>query len=240
MPDVLDRTILLDQEAASAVMSIRTMQFPHLVAALAAAAIAAGPKPAAAQAPPKNFVMSEPPKEIATINFVDGQGNAHTVADFKSKIIVLNIWATWCVPCRREMPALDRLQAALGGPNFEIVPVSIDRKGIEAVRQFFDEIGVRKLATYLDPSGQAVRALGAVGLPTTLVLDRDGKETARVIGPAEWDDPEIVDYLRSLSEARPVPTKAAARSDGADAVRGAERVGSLRRGFQWLTALFNW
>jgi thiol-disulfide isomerase/thioredoxin len=214
------------------------MQFARLAAAFVVVAIAADPHLAAAQAPPKNFVISDPPKEIATINFVDGQGNARTLADFKNKVVVLNIWATWCVPCRREMPALDRLQTALGGPDFEVVPVSIDRKGIEAVGQFFSEIEVRKLATYLDTSGQAVRALGAVGLPTTLVLDRDGREIGRVIGPAEWDDPEIVEYLRSLLRARPDPTKAAARSNAHDAARGGESTGALGRSLRWLKALF--
>jgi thiol-disulfide isomerase/thioredoxin len=216
------------------------MLLPHLVAGFVAVAVTADPHLAAAQAPPKSFVMSDPPKEIATINFVDGQGNARTLANFKSKVVVLNIWATWCVPCRREMPALDRLQSALGGPDFEVVPVSIDRKGIEAVRKFFDEIEVRKLAMYLDTSGQAVRALGAVGLPTTLILGRDGKEIARVIGPAEWDDPEIVEYLRSLSQTYAVPTKTAARNDTDDATRGSEGAGSLGRSLQWLKALFNW
>jgi thiol-disulfide isomerase/thioredoxin len=216
------------------------MQFARLAAAFVVVAIAADPHFAAAQAPPKNFVISDPPKEIATIVFIDGQGIARTLADFKNKVVVLNIWATWCVPCRREMPALDRLQTALGGPDFEVVPVSIDRKGIEAVGQFFNEIEVHKLAAYLDTSGQAVRALGAVGLPTTLVLDRDGREIARVIGPAEWDDPEIVEYLRSLSRARPVPTKTAARSDTDDAAPGSESAGSLGRSLQWLKALFNW
>jgi len=100
--------------------------------------------------------------------------------------VLLNIWATWCIPCRKEMPALDRLQEPWAAPISEVVPVSIDRGGIEKVRAFYGEIGVSHLAMYLDVSGQAVRALGAVGLPTTLVINRAGQEVGRVIGPAEW------------------------------------------------------
>jgi thiol-disulfide isomerase/thioredoxin len=186
----------------------------RLVAGFVVAGIAAmSASLSAAQAPPKEFAMSDPPKAVATISFGDDQGRARTLADFKGKVVVLNIWATWCVPCPREMPALDRLQAALGGPDFEVVPVSIDHKGSEVVRKFFDEIEVRNLAMYLDTSGQAVRTLAAIGLPTTLVLNRDGDEIARVVGPAEWDDAAIVEFLRSVLQERTVPTKAAARSD---------------------------
>ena len=84
------------------------------------------------------FVMSEAPKPVRELNFTDGEGQARTLADFKGKVILLNIWATWCGPCRKEMPTLDRLQAALGGVDFEVVPLSIDRKGMEVVNKFYD------------------------------------------------------------------------------------------------------
>src|SRR2546430_10158999 len=90
--------------------------------------------PAAAQAP--RFLMLDVPKVVAAINFDDGEGRAHSIADFKGKIVVLNIWATWCIPCRKEMQALDRLQASLGGPDFEVVAVSIDRGGRHIVAKF--------------------------------------------------------------------------------------------------------
>ena len=166
---------------------------------------------AAGQEPPKNFVMHDAPKPVAAINFDDAQGRSRNLADFKGKVVLLNIWATWCGPCRKEMPALDRLQAALGGPDFEVVALSIDRGGMDAARKFFAEIGIRNLAMYLDGSGQALRTLSALGLPTTLLIDREGREIGRLIGPAEWDSPETVEFVRCV----------VARSDAATAGKAA-------------------
>jgi len=129
------------------------------------------------------------------------------LADFKGKVVLLNIWATWCGPCRNEMPALDRLQAGLGGSDFEVVALSIDRGGMDAVRKFFADIGIGTLAMYLDSSGQALRTLSALGLPTTLLIDREGREIGRLIGPADWDSPEMVEFVRCV----------VARSDAATA-----------------------
>jgi thiol-disulfide isomerase/thioredoxin len=135
---------------------------------------------ARAQEPPRNFVTHEAPKPVAAVAFENGQGQAGTLADFKGRVVLVNLWATWCVPCRKEMPALDRLQAALGGPDFEVVPISIDRGGVETMRKFYTETGLHNLGMYLDVSGQSLRALGAIGLPTTLLLDRSGREVGRI------------------------------------------------------------
>lgn len=153
---------------------------------------------AVGQEPPKNFIMHDAPKPVAAIQFDDAQGRSRSLADFKGKVVLLNIWATWCGPCRKEMPALDRLQAALGGPDFEVVALSIDRGGADAVRKFFAEIGIRHLAMYLDGTGRATRELSAVGLPTTLLIGRDGLEIGRLIGPAEWDSVEALAFVRSI------------------------------------------
>src|SRR6516165_9009967 len=112
-----------------------------------------------------NLVILEAPRLTPSVSFEDGQGKKRSLADFKGKVVVLNIWATWCVPCRREMPALDRLQADLGGPEFTVVPLSIDRNGIEAINKFYSEMGIRNLPIYIDVSGKVIRDLGAVGLP---------------------------------------------------------------------------
>ena len=162
---------------------------------------------AAGQEPPKNFVMHDAPKPVGAINFDDAQGQSRNLADFKGKVVLLNICATWCGPCRKEMPALDRLQAALGAPDFEVVALSIDRGGMDAVRKFFADIGIGTLAMYLDSSGQALRTLSALGLPTTLLIDREGREIGRLIGPADWDSPEMVEFVRCV----------VARSDAATA-----------------------
>lgn len=153
---------------------------------------------ASAQELPKNFVLMDKPKPIAEINFIDGDAHPRSLADFRSRVVLLNVWATWCVPCRKEMPALDRLQASLGGADFEVVPISIDRGGLETVRRFYNEIGIRNLAMYADPSGQVLRQVGAIGLPTTLLVDRAGQELGRVLGPAEWDAPEIAAFATCI------------------------------------------
>jgi len=169
-----------------------------VAASMAAAVVVLASQFAAGQEPPKNFVMHDAPKPVAAINFDDAQGRSRSLAEFKGKVVLLNIWATWCGPCRKEMPALDRLQAALGGPEFEVVALSIDRGGTDAVRKFFADIGIRTLAMYLDSSRQALRTLSALGLPTTLLIDREGREIGRLIGPAEWDSPEMIEFVRCV------------------------------------------
>lgn len=149
---------------------------------------------AAAQEPGRNFVIHEAAKPIAAIQFENADGQPRSLADFGGKVVLFNIWATWCVPCRKEMPTLDRLQAKLGGADFEVVALSIDRR-IDAVRKFFAEVGIQKLAMYLDSSAKATRELGAVGLPTTLLVDREGREVGRLIGPADWDSPEMAELI---------------------------------------------
>ncbi|TIT22246.1 MAG: TlpA family protein disulfide reductase [Mesorhizobium sp.] len=153
--------------------------------------------PASAAEPPQNFVVHEAPVPIPEISFEDGNGKPKTLADFHGKVVLLNIWATWCAPCRKEMPTLDRLQAKLGGPDFEVVALSMDRAGPEIVKKFFAEIGIKHLALNIDASGKAMFAIGSVGLPATLLINSDGKEIGRLIGPAEWDAPDMVDFIRS-------------------------------------------
>lgn len=169
----------------------------RLCIAAAGVVIATWPIVAAAQEPSRHLTIHEIPKPLATIQFEDADGQSRSLADFRGKIVLLNIWATWCVPCRKEMPTLDRLQSALGGAGFEVVALSIDRR-MDTVRKFFAEIGIQKLAMYLDSSAKATRELGAIGLPTTLLLDREGREIGRLIGPAEWDAPEITDVIRCV------------------------------------------
>ena len=136
------------------------------------------------------------PRPLPNIDFEDGHGRKLTLADFKGKVVLLNIWATWCTPCRKEMPTLDRLQKRLGGPAFEVVALSIDQGGAFTVKKFFDEIGVQALAIYVDKTAQVGGDLGIVGLPSTLLIDGAGREVGRVIGPAEWDSSEVISLIR--------------------------------------------
>src|SRR6516164_7514146 len=175
---------------------------------LCATAFIATLRIAYAQEPPKNFVFVGKPTPVPEVTFDDAEGQARKLADFKGKVLLVNIWATLCGPCRTEMPALDRLQARLGGSDFEVIPVSIDRGGMEAIRKFYSEIGVRNLAMYIDSSGQVLRQTRALGLPTTLLIDSSGHEIGRVIGPAEWDTPEIAEFLSSFIQKKNLPNRA--------------------------------
>jgi thiol-disulfide isomerase/thioredoxin len=171
----------------------------------------------AAQQQPKNFILHETPKAIAAIAFEDDQGRPRSLTEFRGKIVLLNIWATWCGPCRREMPSLDRLQGLLGGTDFEVVALSIDRAGLDPVRKFYADVGIRNLAIYVDRSGKATRELGTVGVPATLLIDRDGRELGRLVGPAEWDEPDIVRFLKHFIERKTgsvTPKNRSAQADG--------------------------
>lgn len=147
-----------------------------------------------APAPSGPFVFRahEAARPVSDLAFEDDRGGSRSLGEFRGKTVLLNVWATWCAPCREEMPALDRLQDKLGGPGFVVVALSIDAGGVAAVKQFYDEIGIRSLPIYVDRSMRATAALGTVGLPTTLLIDAEGREIGRHIGPAEWDSPEAV------------------------------------------------
>jgi thiol-disulfide isomerase/thioredoxin len=146
-------------------------------------------------------VASEPRRAEQFAFERDGGGKV-TVADFKGRPILLNLWATWCAPCRAEMPTLDRLQAASGDSSFEVVAVNVDTARLEKRAAFLDSVGAKTLVRYADPSGDAfetMRKAGrALGLPVTLVIDKDGCEVAAVEGGAKWDSAEAQALVQAL------------------------------------------
>ncbi|HVB16787.1 MAG TPA: TlpA disulfide reductase family protein [Stellaceae bacterium] len=158
--------------------------------------VATGSAPAPAAPAAFNFTPHAAPRPLPELHFTDASSRQLSLADFRGRLVLLNLWATWCVPCRKEMPTLDRLQARLGGPGFEVVALSIDRKGLEAVQPFYQELGLKALRTYVDESGRAAREIDAPGVPTTLLIDREGREIGRVVGPAEWDSPQAEAVIR--------------------------------------------
>ncbi len=131
--------------------------------------------------------------------FADGAGAPLTLEAFRGKVVLVNLWATWCPPCVKEMPSLDRLQARLGGPDFEVVAISQDKGGVALPAAFLSREGLESLTVYLDPRATAVPALRAPGLPTSVLIDRDGREIARLVGPAEWDSDAMVAALRAAA-----------------------------------------
>jgi thiol-disulfide isomerase/thioredoxin len=134
-------------------------------------------------------VARNPAREEA-ITFQDSTGQAKSLQDFRGRTVLLNLWATWCIPCREEMPALDKLQARLGGADFEVVAVNIDTTRLEKRQTFLKEAGIQKLAFYADPSAdvfQVMKKAGkVVGLPTTMLIDAQGCEIGLMPGPADW------------------------------------------------------
>ena len=137
------------------------------------------------------------PQPLPDLRLQDAAGKMLGLSNFRGKFVLLNVWATWCTPCRKEMPALDRLQQQLGGPDFEVVALSIDRGGAPTVASFYRELYLRALAVYVDTTSEATSTLRAIGIPTTILVDRQGRELWRKTGPAEWDRADFVELFRS-------------------------------------------
>lgn len=142
--------------------------------------------------------LREGTQPLPAFTFLDAEGQEKTVADFAGQGLVLNLWATWCPPCVAEMPALAKLAAALAGERVAVLPLSSDRGGKSVVDAFYQRVGLTGLGVWLDPRGAAARALGARGLPTTVIVDRNGRERARLEGDAAWDTPAMVEAVRRL------------------------------------------
>jgi thiol-disulfide isomerase/thioredoxin len=144
------------------------------------------------------FVFKRAPEPLPEVRFEDGTGSPRSLGQWRGKVVLLNLWATWCLPCRKEMPALDRLQQELGSERFEVVAVSVDRTGLAGARKFLAETKVERLQPYADASTRLAADLRAVGLPATLLIDREGREVGRLLGPAEWDSEDAKRLVRSL------------------------------------------
>lgn len=143
------------------------------------------------------FIFRKQPEVLPEVKFQDAEGRERTLADWHGKVVLLNLWATWCLPCRKEMPTLEKLQKEMGSDRFQVVAVSVDRTGVAGARKFLDEAGLDGLTLYADPSARMGAALRAAGLPATLLLDREGREIGRLLGPAEWDSEDARALIRA-------------------------------------------
>ena len=163
-------------------------------AAALAANLAAAADPATLEAlragDMRKLVVHSEPRAVPEAVFVDAEDAPHALADWRGKWVVLNFWATWCAPCRHEMPGLDRIEAELGGANFAVVPVATGRNPLPAIRRFFEETELRHLPVLRDPQQTVAREMGVFGLPVTVLIDPEGREIARLTGDADWDGPE--------------------------------------------------
>jgi thiol-disulfide isomerase/thioredoxin len=142
------------------------------------------------------FAVADPSRRLPDLAFRDATGAERHLADWRGRTVLLNLWATWCVPCRKEMPALEALQGKLGGPGFEVVAVNIDTRDADKPRAWLKEVGIDRLAYYADPTAkvfQDLKIMGrAAGMPTTLLVDPAGCELGTVAGPAEWASEDAV------------------------------------------------
>lgn len=138
--------------------------------------------------PPASSQEREP---APNIEFQDAQGRATTIGAFAGKVVLLDFWASWCLPCQREMPLFDHLQEKLGSRGFLVVPVSIDAHGMEAVSRFYADQHISHLEKFIDPSRGAAKRLGFVGIPSALILDRQGRIATRIEGPINWESSRI-------------------------------------------------
>ncbi|MGH7114264.1 MAG: TlpA family protein disulfide reductase, partial [Stellaceae bacterium] len=148
------------------------------------------------------FIPAAPPLPAPKISFADAAGRKFDLADFAGKVVIVNLWATWCAPCRREMPSLERLQTRLGD-KITILAISEDTRGEKAVAPFVAKLGLKSVKTYLDPKSIVAQAFKVEGLPTSFLIDRNGRVRGRVVGEAKWDSPKmlaIIDPLLSEGE----------------------------------------
>jgi thiol-disulfide isomerase/thioredoxin len=165
--------------------------------------VADGFSKAMATGPMAGFIVHSERKDIPDFTFANDKGETLDLSKWKGRVVLLNLWATWCAPCRKEMPDLAKLQTALGGPDFEVVALSLDRKGLAASQAFLKETGVSNLAAYVEPEGKPLAALQALGLPATVLIDRNGKEAGRILGPLEWSSPEALVMVKALLTEKP-------------------------------------
>jgi thiol-disulfide isomerase/thioredoxin len=144
-----------------------------------------------------NFEKTSSRDPAPTVPFLWNGDTTRTLADFRGKGVVVNFWATWCAPCVKEMPALDRLSAEVFGDGIDVLALSSDRGGADVVSTFYARRGITSLSVIIDEKSKVGRAVGLSGLPTTVMYDDEGREIGRVLGPAEWDAPESVAFLRA-------------------------------------------
>lgn len=163
------------------------------------AALAADVDWDAAKAGLPKLVAAQDPGPVGVTEFTDPEGGTHSLADYRGKVVLLNFWATWCAPCREEMPALDELQAELGGEDFQVVTIATGRNSPAKIDEFYADMGIANLPVLLDPRQQLAREMGVVGLPVSVLIDREGQEIARLMGDEDWASEPAKTLIRQLT-----------------------------------------
>ncbi|MEM1373574.1 MAG: TlpA disulfide reductase family protein [Pseudomonadota bacterium] len=167
-------------------MRLITAVVLYLAAAISANATDTAALEAMREGDMRKLVFHKAPQDVSQSAFFLPDETEHFLADYAGKYVLVNFWATWCAPCRHEMPMLAELQSEFGGDHFDVVTIATGRNKVEGMRKFFDEIGVENLPMYRDPKQSVARDMAVLGLPITVILDRDGREIARMRGDADW------------------------------------------------------
>ena len=178
------------------------LRFVVLYTALALGANAAAADTAALEAlrdgTMKKLNFHAAPATIPDLPLLDLADSPHSLTEYRGQYVLLNFWATWCAPCRKEMPGLDALQAELGGDAFQVVTIAVGRNSVQGIRRFFEETGVTHLAALRDPTQKLAREMAVLGLPITVIVSPDGEEIARLQGDAEWDSDSAKAIIAAL------------------------------------------
>ena len=147
----------------------------------------------------KNIVINENPKIYKEVIFRDANENEVNLADYKGKLLILNFWATWCAPCKEEMPSLDLLQSNSKLDNLKIFPINIGQENLSKSKIFFEELDIQNLSIYSDPSVNLAKKFSLRGIPTTILLNKNGKEFARIIGSINFEDENFINWLSTYN-----------------------------------------
>ena len=135
---------------------------------------------------------------VSSVTYFDDAGQETNLLTYRGKTVVLNFWATWCAPCRKEMPSLSKLQNELGDKTFEVVTIATMRNSPKSIQSFFYKIDVQNLSQHNDPNGALARSMGVLGLPTTLIISKSGEEIARLLGDADWASPDAIELMSAI------------------------------------------
>ncbi len=147
----------------------------------------------------KNLVVNKEPKTYDNLSFLNAEKDEVYLNNFKGKLVMINFWATWCAPCKEEMPSLDILQKNLSLDNLKIFPINIDQDSIENSKNFFIDLNIKNLEIYFDNPVTLAKTFSLRGIPTTILFNKKGEEFARVIGSINFSDPKFIDWLESYN-----------------------------------------
>ena len=144
----------------------------------------------------KNLIINKELKEYTNLTILDDQNNQLNLSDFKGNILLLNFWATWCAPCKEEMPSLDLLKSNKDLDNLKIFPVNVGQDNVEKAKKFFDDMNIKNLNLYFDESINLTKKFALRGIPTSILLNKNGKEFARVIGSIDFNEENFIEWLK--------------------------------------------